>query len=424
MEPTSVLVFEDVLTEMAELVGVADYDSSTGEAIHPNDKGDINKLKRVANNGIRRFISEAPPLGWNWAKRIMSIDLKISSSGTATGGSATTLEDTDLDGDYADDYYNGLILEVDGGTGIGETALVTDYAGTTAVFTFAALSGGSTPDTTTTYRIGHRYALDQTFGGQPDGEITYLRGSGVGPIEWINESALREWRESFTAGGNPHQAAIRPYGVRRFELIVYPDPGAAKVIQFPYTYYFGKLDILTGTVDSVIGSAPALIVDADRNEPNDYFNTNWLVEVVSGTGKGSYGVVTDFVKSSGTITVAGWLDIDGTSVGTDPVASDEYRLLPVSNLQPAGFAFDNVIRLACMAAAEAELDDAPNIWEGKYAQALGNAYKIDARLAPRTVGNFGGKGGAPYSALVRRRYYDYGRNNYVDTNSPGYISGT
>ncbi|KKM23739.1 hypothetical protein LCGC14_1612140 [marine sediment metagenome] len=66
----------------------------------------------------------------------MSIDLKISSSGTATGGSATTLEDTDLDGDYADDYYNGLILEIDGGTGIGETALITDYAGTTAAGMF------------------------------------------------------------------------------------------------------------------------------------------------------------------------------------------------------------------------------------------------------------------------------------------------
>jgi hypothetical protein len=330
--------------------------------------------------------------------------------------------DGDLAGTYANDYYNGLILEIDGGTGIGETALVTDYTGANGTFTFAALSGGSTPDTTTTYRIGHRYALDQTFGGQPDGRITYLRGSGVGPINWINESALREWRESFTAGGNPHQAAIRPYGVRRYEIIFYPDPGAARVIQFPHTYYFDKLDILTGVATSA-GDATTL-TDTGRTEPNDYFTTDWIVEVVSGTGKGSYGVVTDFVKSTGVITVAAWLDIDGVSTGTNPADTDEYRLLPISNLQPAGFAFDNVIRLACMAAAEAELEDAPNIWEGKYGQALGNAYKIDARLAPRTVGNFGGRGKMPYSALVRRRYYDYGRINYVDTNSPGYISGT
>lgn len=422
MEPTSSLVFEDMLTEMAELVGVADYNSATGIAIHPNDKGDIDKLKRAANNGIRRFISNAPPLGWNWMKRIMSVALKISSSGTATGGSATTLVDSDLADTYANDYYNDLILEIDGGTGIGETALITDYTGASGTFTFSALSGGSTPDTTSTYRVGYRYALDQTFGGQPDGKITYLRNSGVGPIEWINESAMREWRESFSAGGNPHQAAIRPYGNRRYEIIFYPDPGAARVIQFPYTYYFDKLDILTGAATTA-GDA-TMLTDTGRTEPNDYFNTNWIVEVVSGTGKGSYGIVTDFVKSTGVITVDAWLDIDGTSTGTNPGSGDEYRLLPVSNLQPAGFAFDNVVRLACMAAAEAELDDVQTIWENKYGQALSNALKIDARSAPRTVGNFGGMGWAPYSALVRRRYYDYGRNNYVDTNTPGYISGT
>jgi hypothetical protein len=238
-------------------------------------------------------------------------------------------------------------------------------------------------------------------------------------MEWVTESNLRQWREDGGWGGDPHQAAIRPYGTRRYELIVFPDPGAAEVIQFPYTYYFNNLRILTGTVDTVTGSAPAVINDTDRNEPNDYFNTDWLVEVTSGTGQHSYAVVTDFVKSTGTITVAGWLDIDGTSVGTDPVAGDEYRLLPVANLHPAGFAFDRVIRMACMAAAEAELDDAPNLWEGKYMSALANAKKIDARLAPKTVGNFGGEGNNIFYSLVRRRYYSYGGKtggSLVDTN--------
>ncbi len=409
-EPNSALSFEDLLTEMAELVGVADYDSTEGTAIHPNDKGDINKLKRVANAGIRRFISEAPQLGWNWMKRIMSVTLKITASGTADGNlAATTFSDATLAGTYDDDYYNGLIIEIVGGVGIGETAIITDYTGATGLFTFSAgLSGGSTPTATTEFVIGHRYALDQSFGGQVEGDPTYLRSSGIGPIIWVPETELREWRESGSYGGTPHQAAIRPYGIRRFELIVYPDPGAVEIIQFPYTYYFDELKILTGTVDSVTGSVPALIVDADRNEPEDYFNTDWIVEVVSGTGKGSYGVVTNFVKSSGTISVAGWLDIDGTSVGTDPVANDEYRLLPVANQQPAGFAFDNVIRTVCMAAAETELDDVQTIWEGKYQAALQTALKIDSRLAPRRVGNWGGKGNNSSMSLVRRRYYEYG----------------
>ncbi len=420
-EPTSALLFEDVLTEMAELVGLADYDATTGIAIHPNDKGDIDKLKRIANNGIRRFISDAPQLGWNWMKRIMSIDLKISTDSTATGGSATTLVDSDLASDYADDYYNGLILEVLGGTGAGETALVTDYTGASGTFIFTALSGGSTPDSTTEYFIGHRYALDQSFGGQVDGDITYLRSSGIGTIEWVTEAELRRWRELTSHGGVPRQAATRPYGTRRHELIVYPDPSSVDIIQFPYTYFFDKLDILTGVATSA-GDATT-ITDTGRTEPDDYFNTNWLVEIVSGTGKGSYAVVTDFVKSTGVITVAAWLDIDGASTGTNPGNTDEYRLLPINNLQPAGFAFDRVIRMACMAAAEAELDDAPNLWEGKYNTALTSAYKIDSRLAPRTVGNFG-RNGVAYSgygdmlsyALVRRRYYNYGRQGFSDVN--------
>lgn len=413
-EPTSALTFEDVLTEMAELVGIADYDDSTGEAIHPNDKYDIDKLKRAANNGIRQFISAAPQLGWNWMKRMMSISLKISTGSTATGGSATTLVDSALASDYADDYYNGLILEILGGTGAGETALVTDYEGATGTFTFTALSGGSTPDDTTEFFIGHRYALDQSFGGQADGDITYLRSSGIGTIEWAPETELRRWRELTSHGGTPRQAATRPYGNRRHELIVYPDPSAEDVIQFPYTYFFDKLDILTGVATSA--GDTTTITDTSRNEPNDYFNADWLVEITSGTGKGSYGVVTDFVKSTGVITVTAWLDIDGTSTGTSPGSGDGYRLLPISNLQPAGFAFDSVIRLACMAAAEAEMEDVQSIWENKYKDALANAFKIDSRLAPRTVGNFGGRSRTFSYALVRRRYYDYGRQNVKDLN--------
>jgi len=415
-EPNSALNFEALLTEMAELVGVADYNSTSGIAIHPNDKGDINKLKRIANNGIRRFISDAPQLGWNWMKRIMSITLRISASGTADGNlAATTFSDATLAGTYDNDYYNGLIIEIVGGVGIGETALITDYVGATGLFTFSAgLSGGSTPTATTEFAIGHRYALDQSFGGQVEGKPTYLRSSGVGPIEWVNELPIRQWREDGSHGGTPHQMAVRPYGTRRYELLVYPDPGAVEIIQFPYTYYFGKLDILTGAATTT-GDATTL-TDTNRTEPDDYFNTDWIVEVVSGTGKGSYGVVTGFIKSTGVITVDAWLDIDGTSTGTNPGSGAEYRLLPVNNLQPAGFAFDNVIRLACMAAVEAELDDVQTIWENKYTQALGNALKIDARLAPKTVGNFGGRNKIYGYDLVRRRYYDLGRSNLMDTN--------
>lgn len=73
-------------------------------------------------------------------------------AGIATGGSSTTL----VDGTYraeADDYFNDWVLEIIAGTGKGETATITDYTGDTGTFTFTALSGGSTPDTTSVYYV-------------------------------------------------------------------------------------------------------------------------------------------------------------------------------------------------------------------------------------------------------------------------------
>lgn len=75
--------------------------------------------------------------------------------GTATGGTAVTLVDTSLAsyGSYANDYFNDWVITILSGTGKGETATVTDWVKATSTFTFSALSGGSTPDTTTVYIV-------------------------------------------------------------------------------------------------------------------------------------------------------------------------------------------------------------------------------------------------------------------------------
>ncbi|KKN05687.1 hypothetical protein LCGC14_1084860 [marine sediment metagenome] len=67
-------------------------------------------------------------------------------SGIATAGADTTL--TDSARSEADDYFNDWILEVINGTGVGESATVTDYA--SGVFT---VNLTTTPDTTTEYIV-------------------------------------------------------------------------------------------------------------------------------------------------------------------------------------------------------------------------------------------------------------------------------
>lgn len=73
--------------------------------------------------------------------------------GTATAGTAASLTDSSLEDDYVDDYFNGWVIEILSGTGAGEWAVVTDYTGATGKFDFTALSGGSTPDTTSVYSV-------------------------------------------------------------------------------------------------------------------------------------------------------------------------------------------------------------------------------------------------------------------------------
>jgi len=72
-------------------------------------------------------------------------------TGTAAAGDDTsmTLEDT-IWVDKRDDYYNGIEVELVGGTGAGERATITDYTGSTRV---ATVDFTTDPDTDSVYAM-------------------------------------------------------------------------------------------------------------------------------------------------------------------------------------------------------------------------------------------------------------------------------
>jgi hypothetical protein len=308
----------------------------------------------------------------------MGINLVIASTGTASSGSATTLVDSDLATTYADDYYNNCIIEITAGTGKGEVATVTDYTGASGTFTFTALSGGSTPDTTSEYAVGHRYKLADNFGGSPDGPIHYVRESNNGsPIDWTHESSLRSMRENVSYSGDPMYAAIRPYGTRQFELIIYPDPTSVDVLEFPYTLFFDNMRLATGLATG--GTSTTLVDSTRRLEVDDYFN-GWVLTVRAGTGLGETATITDFVQSTATLTFT------ALSGGSTPDTTTVYSIEPTANLHPAGYRFDDIISTACRARAEMEIEDLAAGWKESYDnRKLDKAYNIDAKLAPRKV---------------------------------------
>jgi hypothetical protein len=379
-EPTSALGFYDLLLRIAEKAGMAYYGSDgQGKAIAPVDAFNLDKVKRIVNDGFRRFGSSSPPRGWHWKERIASITLAAAESGTATSGSSTTLVDT-TNRDEDDDYFNDWILTVTGGTGVGEYATITDFDNGTNTLTFSGgLSGGSTPDTTSSYRVEKVNLLPEDFNGQVDGPIEYAAATNNAThIEWVNESTIRHQRANFITTSYPQRAAVRPYqsvaGVlgttRRWELLVDPAPVAANVLQFPYTSCFNQMDCETGIAT---GGSGTTLVDSTRAEADDYF-LGWTLTIIAGVGLGQTATITGYDEGTTTFTFSA-----GLSGSSTPDTTSVYYIEPAANLHPAGFMFDQAVLQACLAETEVQVEE---MNEG----ALELFYKVDLPLAHKTDG--------------------------------------
>jgi hypothetical protein len=384
-EPTSALTIRDLVKSVSEFLGIGYYGVDGDEtAMCPVNEHDLDVCTRIVNNAIRMFIADTPPppaTGWNWQKRIMTIGLRVMTDSTATGGTATTLVDSGLASTYANDYYKDCILEITDGTGEGEHALITGYTGATGTFTFSALSNDSTPDTTSIYKIGHRYKLADNFGGSPTGDITYVRDTNhTRNLDWSSEAEIRQQSQICVSTTYPSLAAIRPYGNRQYEMLVFPDPSTADLVQFPYRKYFDKLQLAGG--EATGGSATTLI-DTSRSEVDDYFN-GWLLTIISGTGKTETATITDYAAATDTFTFT------ALSGGSTPDATTKYIIESVTKTHPAGYQFDNAVISACFARAEMEREDVQAGWTQMYKQVdLPAAHILDKQLAPRKLGYCG-----------------------------------
>ncbi len=389
-ETTSSITIAELVRIVAEEAGFCDYDDE-GRAIVPvNDANDLQKCIEIVNRGIKMFISDAPRTGWQWTKRILSVNIVPSYTGTASAGSAISLTDSDIADTYDDDFFNGYTLKITSGTGKDETAVVTDFNGTTGVFTFTGgLSGGSTPDSTSSYRIcrstevidadSGRYLLNDYFGsvmGSP--KFARQTNQGVTPA-WVNEATIRGQRQNSVASGTPYMLATRSYGTRQTELLVWPYPNADIIVEFPYEILFNKNEIEAGVAES--GSSTTLVHSRLARYADDYFN-GWTLTVLSGTGVGETATITDFDQGTVTLTFAALSD------GSTPDDTTVYLLEPVTKYHPAGVKFDEAIRYACLAQAEQDVDGVNAGYVEYYnSKALLQAYNLDSRLAARKLGS-------------------------------------
>ena len=414
-EPTGVLTFYELILAVAREAGIAYYGSSGQEPamIPADDYHNFELCKDIVNKGIRMFIADAPPKGWRWMRRIMSLALTATRiTGTADSASTTTVVDLTLADNYDTDddllnYYCYILT----GTGTGSWAKITGYTALTGTITVSdwldafGNPGGTDPDTASTFAVtpvetvaGNitRYPLPENFGGEVNGPIDYEADSTHGThIEWADESLIRARKSVNTITGYPLRAAIRPLEYRsssfgpkrRFELILDRNPSTAEVVEFPYTLHFDALRMVAGLASG--GSITTLVDDSFTNYyPLNYFKDDWKCYVISGTGRNARGIITGFTGTSFTVTVADWLAIDdSTASATDATSGDAYYLEPLVNLHPAGFRFDQAILAACLAQAELDIEDvAANFMEKYLKKELVKAHEIDTRSAPRKLG--------------------------------------
>jgi len=397
-EPTSILDFPGLVTRVSREAGIAYYGPSGDQkALPPIDIHDLELVKEIVNDGIRMFCADAPNVGWRWPRRIASVTLagtRVTGTVDSVTADPDTLTDATLEATYdTDDDLVGYWCYILTGTGKGSYAQITDYTASGGVITVAdwldqyGQAAGTDPVAADTFAITDveviggdiaRYPLPEGFCGEVSGEIHYAKDTANATrIQWSHESEIRSRRAASVSSGAPSRAAIRPWepqtgtlsyhAKRRWELIVDPEPTAGDVLEFPYEIIFDKLDMEAGV--GTTGTGADNLTDSTRAEGDDYFN-GWVIEIVAGTGRGSYAVVDDYTGDSGKFDIVDddWLTAAGKTGGTHPDTTSVYIVQPANNLHPAGAKFDEAIKAACLAEAEMRIDDISANWMQKYVQ--------------------------------------------------------
>lgn len=187
-EPSLALTFDDFCMRVSEVLGVAYYGASgTSAAAAPTDTHDLDLVKRLVNDGWRRFVTSHPRSHWEWQTPVIA--LAFDSAGTAEHTVAGSND------------------------GIPRAA---------------------------------RYYMPDGFYGDLLSPFTYSTTGPGGQITRASEQDIRRMFSGGTSTGDPEYFAVRPVptevstsdSTRKWEVIFYPAPSSdesvyARVRLFP-----------------------------------------------------------------------------------------------------------------------------------------------------------------------------------------------
>lgn len=139
MDPTLNLTFQEMQKRVAEYLGSADY--SGGAAAVPTDARDLDLVKRLVNDGYRRFITDNEK-GWNF----LTVPLSLTfGTGTVSADNARYYLPDDFYGVLTAPFTYGTngprtLIEPVSEAGLRERAAISNTTGTASVFTVRAIN--------------------------------------------------------------------------------------------------------------------------------------------------------------------------------------------------------------------------------------------------------------------------------------------
>jgi hypothetical protein len=397
-EPTSSLQFGDLLLHVALKLSMAYYGSTGQSAAQiPIDPHDYALCAALVNSGIRMFLSDGPsPNGWRFTKPIGQIDfwpiiqadqfLGCTSWISVDGaGYDPTTNLTTLDLNYsstvqpstigapstnaAPQFYPSMELrqlwlggnplpqtpgwfsppiggaQVPNST-IGVPFTIVSYLSPTQVQVWGNATETGQFTSTSTWAAGNStlfsiptqgdYTMPADFAGSFSGPITYVANTNRGlRLHWIDESLIRNRRSNYNfETGTPYECAIRP--IPTPTLLGLPNISMFSYPQ-PYAPQRRRYELMVWRIS------------------NEYLHCIF------------------------------------------PYILSFNDLVNLTDLPPAPFLFDEVIKAACSAAAEKDKEDSilgPD-WAYYRNIALPNAYRIDAMGANKSLGYNANRGGWP-----------------------------
>jgi len=190
------------------------------------------------HSGLNGFVYECQKSG-------TYSDTQHGNDGTAQAGGATTIT-LAAAASSTDDAYNGYTIETTGGTGSGQTAIISDYDGTTKVATVP--TWGTNPDATTTYEINNLQAISMLYRSNHDG----IDGLDIRIFQTEIEMSAPDGTVVLgfndTTGGLSTSTSLSPegsgnyYGDADYDVDYYDGSGGAarRKIQHYDKYYTGR----------------------------------------------------------------------------------------------------------------------------------------------------------------------------------------